>query len=78
MRELFSLTTAECRLAAALLQGSNLQQATETLEISRNTAHSQLRGIFDKTRTSRQAELIRVLGGALVGVARLTARKKAA
>ena len=63
LRQLFGFTAAECRLATALLQGGTLQESAELLGISRNTAHAQLRAVFDKTCTHRQVELIRVLGG---------------
>jgi DNA-binding CsgD family transcriptional regulator len=68
LRALFGLTVAECHLAAVLQNGATLQKAAELLGISRNTAHSQLAAIFDKTRTNRQTELIRVIGGALGSV----------
>jgi len=58
---IYALTTAEARLAVLLLGGHSLPDAAATLRISRNTAHTQLAGIFRKTETSSQVELVRVL-----------------
>jgi DNA-binding CsgD family transcriptional regulator len=77
LRELFGLTAAECHLAAALQHGTTLKKAAALLEISHNTAHSQLAAIFAKTRTNRRTELIRVIGGALAGAAHSVESKKA-
>lgn len=55
---LFGLTQAEARLAGALIQGKSLKQAAEEFCLSRNTVRSQLQSIFDKTGTTRQAELV--------------------
>jgi DNA-binding CsgD family transcriptional regulator len=54
----FHLTPAELRLAQALALGQNLQQASANLHIARATAATQLRSIFAKTGTHRQAELV--------------------
>lgn len=64
--ELYDLTDAEVRLINALLEGGGLTAAAECLGVSRNTAHSQLASIFQKTGTSSQTELVRLL---LVGIA---------
>ncbi len=61
LRRLFGLTSAEARLANALLQGNDLSSAAEDFGISRNTVRSQLQSIFSKTSTSRQGELIKLL-----------------
>ncbi len=78
LRRLFGFTVAECRLVEQLLQGSALRETAELLGISRNTAHSQLRAIFDKTRTSRQAELVRLLSGTLIDIHTRPAKTRAA
>jgi len=54
----FHLTPAEGRLARALLSGQNLESAARSLHIARATAATQLRAIFAKTGTHRQAELV--------------------
>jgi DNA-binding CsgD family transcriptional regulator len=61
LAELFSLTPAEARLAAELMKGRNLEQIADSFRLSRNTIRTQLRAVFQKTNTSRQGELIRVL-----------------
>lgn len=54
----FRLTPAEERLARLLVLGNNLDRAADALEIRRSTAATQLRSIFAKTGTHRQAELV--------------------
>ena len=61
LRRLFGLTAAEVRLALQLFGGSTLAEAASALNISRATARVHLAHIFRKTRTARQAELIRLL-----------------
>ena len=58
---LHGLTFAEARLAKQLAAGATLQEASEKLEISRNTARTHLQSIFRKTSTNRQSELVRML-----------------
>ena len=60
----FGLTHAECLLAQELVAGRGLHAAARELGISANTAKTQLQSIFQKTHTSRQAELARLLMGA--------------
>ena len=55
------LTPAETRLARCLASGATLRNAAEQLGVSINTVRSQLRQIFAKTGTSRQAALMRLL-----------------
>jgi DNA-binding CsgD family transcriptional regulator len=61
LRQSFRLTSAEANLASILMAGKSLEEATEELRISMNTAKTQLKAIFSKTGTSRQGELIRQL-----------------
>jgi DNA-binding CsgD family transcriptional regulator len=60
-RELYRFTPAEARLAAALLTGDPLDSIADKLGVRLNTVRSQLKSLFSKTHTRRQAELIRVL-----------------
>jgi|LNAP01.1.fsa_nt_gb DNA-binding CsgD family transcriptional regulator len=60
---LFELTPSELRLLGALLRGTSLKDYAAAAGISRNTARSQLKGIFQKTGFGRQAELV----GAMLG-----------
>ncbi|MCG8905963.1 PAS domain-containing protein [Pseudomonas sp. DP-17] len=59
--DLFGLTPAEQRLGALLVSGLAPEQCADQLGTSINTVRSQLRALFRKTRTSRQAELVSLL-----------------
>ncbi len=61
IRLLFGLTPAQAGLAREILQGDGVQAAAERLGISRATARTHLLEVFQKTGTSRQAELVRVM-----------------
>jgi DNA-binding CsgD family transcriptional regulator len=58
---LFDLTPRETEIASALLEGHSINSLSEFLGISRNTARNHLQVLFQKTRTNRQSELIRIL-----------------
>jgi len=60
---LFGLTRAEARLAVALMDGRSLSETAEIHSVSLETVRSQLKSIFQKTGTTRQGELIRILAG---------------
>jgi DNA-binding CsgD family transcriptional regulator len=57
LRIAFGLTAAEARLAATLASGIGLTEAAASRGINRETARSQLKSVFAKTGTRRQAEL---------------------
>lgn len=57
----YGLTPAEIRIALALAEGRQLAQIAADLNISRTTVAFHMRNIFQKTRTSRQAELVALL-----------------
>jgi DNA-binding CsgD family transcriptional regulator len=61
LRRLFKLTPAEGRLADRLADGVSLDDAAGLLGITVGTARTQLKSVFLKTETSRQAELVRLL-----------------
>jgi DNA-binding CsgD family transcriptional regulator len=61
LRRAFGLTAAEARLASRLAGGGSLDEATHRLGIAKGTARSQLKAIFAKTGTSRQAQLVALL-----------------
>lgn len=61
LRDLFGLTPAEVRLAAAMFEGQTLSEAAEAFGLSVNTIRYQLARIFDKTGVSRQAELVKLM-----------------
>ena len=61
---LFGLTRAEARLAAAVGTGAPMAEVADALGIARETARTQLRSVFAKTGTTRQAELVRIIARA--------------
>ncbi|HUQ36595.1 MAG TPA: hypothetical protein VM144_09480 [Aestuariivirga sp.] len=54
----FGLTSAEARLAAAICEGQDLNGAAVNFGVSRETLRSQLKTVFAKTGSRRQAELV--------------------
>jgi DNA-binding CsgD family transcriptional regulator len=71
LRSHLGLTPAEARLALHLVAGETLRSAEVKLSISYETARTHLKNIFNKTGTSRQAELVIVIVTALPGCVRL-------
>jgi DNA-binding CsgD family transcriptional regulator len=61
LRTRFGLTPAETRLALALANGMGLRDAAERNGVRLSTARVQLKSIFSKTETHRQAELVALL-----------------
>lgn len=62
LSELFQLTPAEQRLAELLAQGLTPENCAARLSVSINTVRTQLRALFRKTDTSRQADLASLIG----------------
>ena len=58
LQRLFGLTPAEAGVLEALVRGATVQEAAESLGVAVETARSQLKAIFAKSGTSRQAELV--------------------
>lgn len=71
LRELYSLTPAEVRLATLLTTGIGLPEACEQLGIRRETSRTQLKSIFTKTGTGTQAQLAHLMTrlGTVLGTA---------
>lgn len=57
LADIFQLTPAERRLAELVSRGLTPEQSAQRLGVSINTVRSQLRALFRKTETERQAEL---------------------
>jgi DNA-binding CsgD family transcriptional regulator len=57
----FRLTAAEAKVAALLVQGSDVASIAEALSIRVATVRTHVRNLLHKTSTTRQSELIRVL-----------------
>lgn len=58
LRDWFGLTPAEARLAATLAEGGSLDDFAATRGITLNAARFLLKGIFAKTETNRQPQLV--------------------
>ena len=63
LEELFEMTPAEARVACALVRGLSPRQTAELCGVALGTVRTQLKAVFSKTRTRRQAELVRLLIG---------------
>jgi DNA-binding CsgD family transcriptional regulator/PAS domain-containing protein len=61
LRQLFSLTPAECRLALLLLTGTTLPNAADRLGVSRETVRSQMKSVLQKTGAKRQGDFVKLL-----------------
>jgi DNA-binding CsgD family transcriptional regulator len=61
MRALFGFTGAEARLAHSMAEGRTLEEHATTSGITVESARSLLKRVFERTGTSRQAELVRLL-----------------
>jgi DNA-binding CsgD family transcriptional regulator len=61
LRSSFGLTTAEARLATRLASGDSLDAAADALRITKETARSQLKAVFEKTGVHRQSEFVALL-----------------
>jgi len=68
LRQLYGLTSTECRLANLLLEGNSLDECGSLLGIRRSTVRMHLRHLFAKTGVQRQSELISLLFKSLVPV----------
>lgn len=61
LHELYGLTEAEVAVALCVLRGDGLPAVADELSVSVFTARTHLQHIFAKTKTHRQAELVRLL-----------------
>lgn len=61
LQRLYAVTPAEARLAAQLIAGETLATAAAHCGIGEPTARTQLRSLFEKTGTHRQADLMRLM-----------------
>lgn len=58
LEQIFGLTRAEARLTLLLVGGKTLTEIAEMLNLSVATVRTQLKYVFEKTHTHRQAELV--------------------
>jgi DNA-binding CsgD family transcriptional regulator len=61
IRQRFALTVSEAALASLLATGKSLSEIAANKRVSVETARTQLKSVFRKTGTRRQADLIRLL-----------------
>jgi DNA-binding CsgD family transcriptional regulator len=61
LNALYSMTGAEARLALLIHHGLTLQDAAQTLHITKNTARTHMKAVYAKTGVHRQADLVRLL-----------------
>jgi DNA-binding CsgD family transcriptional regulator len=61
LRSLFGLTSAEADLARKLMTGMRIEEIAAERGVQLTTVRTQLRALFSKTDTNRQAELVRLL-----------------
>jgi DNA-binding CsgD family transcriptional regulator len=59
--ECFGLTPAETRTLNHFVEGGTVAEAAHALAISENTVKTHLQNIFAKTRSSRQAQLMKLI-----------------
>ncbi len=61
LKSLYGLTTKECCLVSALLNGQTIDEYCESCHVSANTVRTHLKSIYRKTNTNRQVDLVRLL-----------------
>lgn len=61
LRELYGLSEAESELTVRLFEGESLEQASQHLHISVNTAKTHLHHVFQKCEVRSQGELLQLL-----------------
>jgi DNA-binding CsgD family transcriptional regulator len=61
LRQVYRLTTAEARLALLIGSGTDVPNAAEVMGITRSTARSYLKSVFQKTSVCRQSQLVRLI-----------------
>jgi DNA-binding CsgD family transcriptional regulator len=61
LKQGYGLTGAEARVSLALLRGQEISEIAQSFKVSEGTVRSQLKSIFAKTGTHRQADLVSLL-----------------
>ncbi|MBK5260563.1 MAG: helix-turn-helix transcriptional regulator [Thermoanaerobaculia bacterium] len=69
LRDVYSLTPQERRLAHALSEGHPLSEAAEAIGIELSTARSHLKNVFGKMQTRRQTDLAVLLASCALAAA---------
>lgn len=68
LKQLFSLTNSEARLALALTQGKRIAEAAKDLKLTIETARNYTKRIYAKTDTRGQADLVRVILASVIAL----------
>jgi len=63
LMQMFRLTQAEARLAVKIASGKRLGMVAKEHRVRISTLRTQMRAIFNKTGTTRQAELVHLMSG---------------
>jgi DNA-binding CsgD family transcriptional regulator len=61
LRALWGLTPSEARLVRLLARGASTTDVAEQLNLAHDTVRKRLKGIFEKTNTHRQSELLALM-----------------
>lgn len=61
LRQVFGFTNAEAEIAAALASGQDIDEIAQARGVRPATIRTQIKSIFAKTNTRRQAELVALL-----------------
>ena len=61
LRELFGFTTCEARLAKLLMEGKNVDECCQQMDIRASTVRMHLANLFAKTGVQRQGQLVSLL-----------------
>jgi DNA-binding CsgD family transcriptional regulator len=69
LKQLFSLTHNEARLAIALTQGKSIAEAAVELNLTEGSARIYSKRIYSKTATRGQADLVRVILASVIALA---------
>jgi DNA-binding CsgD family transcriptional regulator/PAS domain-containing protein len=70
LQALFQLTPAEARIAEALANGKSLAEIAVSQRANRQTVRKQLKAIFAKTGTNRQAQCVAAILRSIAAIAR--------
>ncbi|CAN5605220.1 hypothetical protein BH10ACI3_BH10ACI3_00100 [soil metagenome] len=61
LTQMYHLTPTEAQLTSILANGKTLNEAAETLGVTKNTIRTHLKHIFSKTETNRQSDLVSLI-----------------
>lgn len=58
---IFGLTPAECRVTLLLMEGYSVKEIAYKNQVQQDTVRTQVKAVFQKTATNRQADLLKLL-----------------